>query len=366
MSRSSITRRQFNKWFAASLLLSGSRIQAQMTASEEGTVSGQSPIRLHVAAIQMVPKLGDAQANVNQAEALVRKALGLGARWIVLPEMFTSGAAFHPDMLNAIQPFEGTPLQLLKDLSREGNAVIGGSFLAKRGQQVFNTFVLVFPDGSVVTHDKDSPTYWENCYYRGGTDDGVMSTPIGPVGSVLCWEFIRSRTARRLANKVKMVVGGSCWWTLPDDADSDNPRRAVNLKMLQDAPVRMARMLGVPVIHGSHSGRFEGFFSPELSDVPYNSAYLGETMIVDADGRVLVRRAQDAGEGVVTAEVVLSSKPVPSEPIPETFWIPKEMPDDWKEAWERWFDAGADYYEMVTAPFIKTGVINEYTPKYLR
>jgi len=314
----------------------------------------------------MSPKLGDVTSNLNQAERLVREALQKDARWIVLPEMFTSAVAFHPDMLKAIEPIDGAPLQLLKRLAREGNTVIGGSFLAKHGQQVFNTFVLVFPDGSFVQHDKDLPTYWENCYYKKGKDDGVLATPIGPVGSVLCWEFIRSETARRLANKVKMVVGGSCWWTLPDDADADSPRRAANLKMLQQAPVRMARMLGVPVIHGSHAGKFEGFFSPELADVPYNSTYLGEAMIVDAHGQVLGRRAQYAGEGVVTAEVVLSGKPVPSESIPETFWIPKEMPDDWKEAWERWFDTGADYYEMVTARYLGTGVVSEYTPKYLR
>jgi predicted amidohydrolase len=280
--------------------------------------------------------------------------------------MFTSAAAFHPSMLKAIQPIDGAPLQLLKKLAREGNAVIGGSFLAQHKQQVFNTFVLVFPDGSVLQHDKDLPTYWESCYYRKGKDDGIMNTPIGPVGSVLCWEFIRSKTAKRLANKVKMVVGGSCWWTLPDDADADSPRRAANLKMLRQAPSRMARMLGVPVIHGSHAGKFEGFFSPELPDVPYNSAYLGEAMIVDAHGKVLARRAQDAGEGVVMAEVVLPDKPVPSEPIPESFWIPREMPDDWKESWKRWFDSGADYYDMVTVPYLETGVINEYTPKYLR
>jgi len=189
MSRSSITRRQFNKWLAASLLLSSSRVQAQMAASEDGSVSGTSPIRLHVAAIQMVPKLGDVQANVNQAEALVRKALGLGARWIVLPEMFTSGAAFHPDMHNAIQPFDGAPLQLLKDLSRKGNAVIGGSFLAKRGQHVFNTFVLVSPDGSVVTHDKIHRPIGKIAITAAAP---MMACCLRhwPVGSVLCWEFI--------------------------------------------------------------------------------------------------------------------------------------------------------------------------------
>jgi predicted amidohydrolase len=113
----------------------------------------------------------------------------------------------------------------------------------------------------------------------------------------------------------------------------------------------MAQMLGVPVVHGSHAGKFEGFFSPDLADVPYHSAYLGEAMIVDAKGEVLARRAHGEREGVVVAEVLLHGQPVPSEPISENFWIPAEMPDDWKEAWERWFDTGADYYEMVTARY---------------
>lgn len=366
MARSSFSRRRFNKWLAASLLLGGARVSAQ-TAVGKGDSSVEKPSkRLQVAAIQMVPKLGDAHSNMNQAEHLVRKAMQQGAEWIILPEMFTSAAAFHPDMLKAIQPLDGAPLKLLKKLSREGNAVIGGSFLALREQQVFNTFVLVFPDGTVVQHDKDFPTYWENCYYKGGKDDGVLSTPIGPVGSVLCWEFIRSKTAKRLLNKVNLVVGGSCWWTLPDDADPDSPRWDANLSMLQQAAPRMAKMLGVPVIHGSHAGNFEGFFSPELPDVPYNSAFLGEAMIVDAHGKVLARRAQKSGEGVVTAQVEVINKPVPSESIPERFWIPEEMPEDWKESWTRWFDKGADYYEMVTAPYLETGIIAEYIPEYLR
>ena len=314
----------------------------------------------------MSPKLADIESNLNQAEQLVREALRKSAQWVILPEMFTSAAAFHPDMLTTIQPVDGAPLQSMKRLAREGNAVIGGSFLARHNKQVFNTFVLVSPDGTVAHHNKDFPTYWENCYYKKGNDDGVLTTPIGSVGSVLCWEFVRSNTARRLLNKVRMVVGGSCWWTLPDDADANSPRRAANLKMLQQAPVRMAQMLGVPVVHGSHAGKFEGFFSPELADVPYHSAYLGEAMIVDAKGQVLARRAQSAREGVVVAEVLLRGKPVPSESIPENFWIPAEMPDDWKEAWERWFDTGADYYEMVTARYLESGVINEYTPKYRR
>lgn len=363
MARSSITRRRFTKWLAAGALLGGS---PRLALSATGGFEQRESVSLKAAAIQMVPRLADVQWNMNQAEHLVREAMRQGAQWIILPEMFTSAAAFHPDMLRAIQPLDGAPLKLLKSLAREGNAVVGGSFLASRGQQVFNTFVLAFPDGSVVQHDKDIPTYWENCYYRPGSDDGVLETSIGPVGSVLCWEFIRSQTAKRLLNKVRLVVGGSCWWTLPDDADSESPYWAANLRMLQQAAPNMAKMLGVPVIHGSHAARFEGFFSPDLPDVAYNSAFLGEAMIVDSHGKVLAHRSGESGEGVVIANLELSSSPEPSLTIPESFWMPEEMPDGWKASWERWQVNGSDYYRMVTEQYLKTGNIPEYTPIYLR
>ena len=366
MSTTALTRRQFNQLLASGLL-AGSSTAYGKTESQKNQITGKGyPDRLQVAAIQMVPRLGDVSSNLKQAEHLIRQAIKQGAKWIVLPEMFTSAAAFHDDMLKAIQPLDGAPLQLLKKLSREGNAVIGGSFLAERNKQVFNTFVLVFPDGSFVQHDKDQPTYWENCYYTRGNDDGVLATPIGPVGSVLCWELIRSQTPRRLLNRVNMVVSSSCWWTLPDDANPDSPRWAANLKMLQQAPPRLAKMLGVPVIHGSQAGMFEGFFSPELPDVSYNSSYLGEAMIVDAEGGVLARLPQSDGEGVISAEIALPENPVPTETIPDQFWIPDEMPEEWNEAFLRWFDRGSDYYDLVTRPYLETGQVNEYTPEYLR
>lgn len=363
MRKSDLSRRQFNKWLAAGLCASALPFRSSLSQAKLAESDSQ---RLHAAAIQMVPKLGNLRWNMNQAEHLIKQALQQGAKWIILPEMFTSAVGFHQNVLEAIRPLDGEPLRMLKHLSRQGNAVIGGSFLAERGQQVFNTFVLVFPDGSYVRHDKDQPTYWENCYYRGGKDDGVMQTPIGTVGASLCWEFIRSQTARRLLHKVKLVVGGSCWWTLPDDADSDSPRRAANRQMIKQAAPRMARMLGVPVIHGSHAGRFEGFFSPELPDVAYNSSYLGEAMIVDARGKVLAHRAQAEGEGVVAATLELPASPQPTEAIPDRFWIPTQMPDDWKQAFQRWFDKGGDYYSLVTTPYLKTGNIREYVPKYMR
>lgn len=53
-------------------------------------------------------------------------------------------------------------------------------------------------------------------------------------------------------------------------------------------------------------------------------------------------------------------------PIPEAFWMPPQMPQARKDSWERWLVSGADYYAAVTKPYLRTGELNEYVPKYLR
>jgi len=243
---------------------------------------------------------------------------------------------------------------------------IGGSFLAEEGGKVHNSFLLYLPDGSHYRHDKDQPTYWEACYYEDGNDDGVLHTPEGDIGVALCWEMIRSRTARRLRGKVRLLLAGSTWWTLPDAAADDHPYRRANLEMLQQAPPQLARLLGVPVIHASHAGRFAGFDSPELPDVDYLSRYLGETVICDAEGDILARRSMQQGAGVIVAEVNIPAIPQPVEAIPERFWLPEQMPEEWKSAWTRWLARGEDYYRTLTLPYLESGELNEYEPPYLR
>ncbi len=356
-----INRRRFNQWLAF-----GITTGSLPGLSRSGTGTPHSQRTLRVAAIQMTPRLGDVAGNLEQAERLIRQAQQQGAEWIALPELFSSAAAFHSDMLAAIRPFDGEPTRLLQRLARQGNSVIGGSFLASRDGDVYNSYLMAFPDGSLVWHDKDFPSFWENCITRGGDDDGVLSTPIGDVGSALCWEFLRSGTARRLFGKVQLVIGGSCWWTLPDSAGTDDPLRETNLTMLKEAPVRFARMLGVPVVHGSHAGPFSGYWSPDLPDVPYDSTYLGEAVVVDARGNILARRAAEHGAGIAAAEITLTSAPLPVEAIPEGFWLPEEMPEPWKASWKRWLDTGSHYYRAVTRPFLDTGEITEYVPKFMQ
>jgi predicted amidohydrolase len=299
---------------------------------------------LRVAAVQMCAVVGDVAANLEKAHRLVCRAFDQGAEWVILPEFFTSATAFHPTMLDAARPLNGEPMQLLLALARDHQGVVGGSYLAQRDGQTYNTFVLAFPDGSVYLHDKDQPTMWENCYYIGGSDDGLLETPAGSVGVALCWEQVRTRTIRRLFGRVDWVLSGSCWWGVPDGVPLDHPLRPYLLGMLRTTPVTLAKMLGVPVIHASHAGHFETFRPPDEAQLEGRS-FLGETQIVDGHGQVLAHLSEEDGDGMAVATITPGRIDGPLLPIPNGFWIPDMWPILLDE-WERLNQFGQDYYQQ--------------------
>jgi len=257
---------------------------------------------IKVAAIQMCAEFGNVAANLRKAELLLEEALQKGAKLAILPEFFTSAVGFHPDILRVALPLEGPAYALMKGAAQKYQAYVGGSFICRRGEDNYNTFMLVFPDGGYVTHDKDLPTMWENCYYIGGSDDGILETPIGKAGAALCWEYVRTQTARRLVGKVDIVIGGTCWWDLPRGQGFLSSLSDRNRQILYETPQKFAQLVGAPVVHASHAGKFS-CKTPYLP-LPYKSVYLGETQIVDGTGAILARLSHMEGEGVITADIV--------------------------------------------------------------
>ena len=87
-----------------------------------------------------------------------------------------------------------------------------------RGKHTYGTYVLAEPDGAAHLHDKDIPTAWEQNYYTGGDDDGVVpcATLGATVGLMSGWEWARNRTAGRVrAGGAQLVLGGMCWPSMP-------------------------------------------------------------------------------------------------------------------------------------------------------
>lgn len=308
--------------------------------------------KIKAAAVQMDAKLGDVTGNLQKADLLVDEAFAKGAELVILPEFFTSAVAFHPSMLDAALPLKGKAFEMLMAKAKKHHGMVGGSYISiKENNERYNTFVLALPDGSYRSHDKDLPTMWENCYYLPGNDDGIVETPAGNFGLLVCWEFVRTRTARRLLGNVDLLVGGSCWWDIPYKKFPLPFKRVIskgNRKILHETFSTMAKMLGVPIIHAGHASYFKSR-TPMMPGMPYYSCFLGETQIVDASGDIIERMKFEDGEGIIYAEVTVG-KTSPSEPIPDRFWIPKFHPLI-RFTWHYQNFHGKRYYKRVTSKY---------------
>lgn len=309
--------------------------------------------RVRVAAVQPALRLGAVEDNLVRLEGLIRDAVREHSPAVVtVPEAASSPNVYSRRMRPVARPVDGAPMQLYRRLARELDVVVGGGFLARRGDDVYGTYVLAEPDGRAHLHDKDIPTVWENNYYTGGDDDGVTALAAlggAPVGMACGWEWARMGTSRRLRGRVRLLLGGMCWPCFPENWGGPARVWAARENALQrqharELPRQVARLIGAPVVMPSHVGPID-FDTPLAPGVPWRTLMLGETQIVERDGTVLARLTAEDGEGHVSAEVELND-PAPVDPLGPMFWIPP-MSVSTRAAWTALNTHGAVKYRAM-------------------
>ena len=373
--RMTLQRRRLLQFGASSLML-----KAPLAGWAQ---SPPSTRRARVAAIQYEPKLGDVDENLRRAEQLVREAIEKKAKWIVLPEFFPTGTGFHPSLFGAYQPVDGRATQFLKRLAQENSVYLCGSFMSASKGDAYNTQVLATPDGTLFTHDKDFPTMaFESSYYAGGEDaafvDLLKSAGARPegdpiaartgssatgafthdglgIGTALCWEIVRYRTAERLAGKIDVLLVSSAWWTADPDGDwpglaRDQARStwSEHQTLIDASPRKMARMLGVPAIHANLTGANVGYSSVAFDRVA-PGRYLGGSQIVDAEGNTTARMG--AEQGVLVADIDIGRRGG-LEPIGTALWFP-EVTESMRRRWTSTGATGRTQYLRTTRPKLK-------------
>jgi predicted amidohydrolase len=286
-----------------------------------------------IAVIQPALALGKVDENLARVKQLILAAhTEYAPQVIVLPESLTSPNVYSPIALHTPQPLNGQFLNTLKKLAHKLDVVITAGFVAIRCEHTYGTYVMVEPDGTVHLHDKDIPTAWEQHYYKGGSDDGVVQChTLGcKVGLMSGWEWARYRTAERIVNAgAQLVLGGMCWYSMPTNWYGVVGRwmcreHEIYKQQSRDLPSQVARLTGVPVAHAAHVGAIRSD-TPLLKGIAWQTEMVGESQICDATGKVLARLSLEDGEGYIAADVVLNS-PQPVDPILDRYWIPDMTP----------------------------------------
>lgn len=307
---------------------------------------------IRAAAVQLQGVAGNVAATLERVEQLAEAACAAGARLLALPEFFTSPVALDERVHRAVLPPRNMALDLLRRLARRHGCCVGGSMLIADGGEIYNRYHFVQADGQVFLHDKDLPTMWENAFYRGGGDDGAFDTAIGGVGAAVCWELIRTQTVRRLRGRVGVAMTGTHWWTLPHNWSSLvggglAPLAQFNRYLSENAPAEFARRLGAPVLQASHCGALRSRFLllPGLPLAPaYDTEFVGQTQIVDAQGHVLAQRQAQEGPGFVIADITIGAQ-APRLPLEPGYWIPR-LPAFLHAYWHQQNACGKAYYRQ--------------------
>lgn len=161
-----------------------------------------------VAATQMACSW-DREANLHNAEQLVRQAAGRGAQIILLQELFETPYFCQKPNADYLQlastPGENRAVQHFRQLAQELRVVLPISFFERAGQVRFNSIAIIDADGSLLglyrkSHIPDGPGYHEKYYFSPG-DSGfrVWNTRYARIGVGICWDQWFPECARAMA-----------------------------------------------------------------------------------------------------------------------------------------------------------------------
>lgn len=196
-------------------------------------VAAESPVR--VACIQMEPRVGELEANIADSVSRIAAAAAQGARLIVLPELASSGYVFNTRAeayTLAEEIPRGPACRAWMDAARSYGCYIVAGVAERAGQRLFNSAVLIGPEGHIGTFRKMHLWAAENLFFEPG-DLGfpVFSTPVGRIGMLICYDGWFPEAYRLCALQgADIVCVPTNWVPIPGQAP-DQPAMANVLAM---------------------------------------------------------------------------------------------------------------------------------------
>jgi predicted amidohydrolase len=264
---------------------------------------------VRVAAVQATPVILDAEATVDKAVGLLGEAAGGGARLAVLPETFVSlypsqawarqAAAFSgfdelwERLWESAVDVPGPLVDRLAEACREHgvHCAIGvNERESERPGTLYNTLLLLGPDGLLGRHRKLMPTHHERLFHGIGAGDDltVVDTPLGRIGGLICWEN-RMPLARWALYK-----GGPQIWLAPTADDSDGWLASMRHIAIESGAYVVSVPQYIP------RAAFPDDFPAELPDREVFGR--GGAAIVEPSGGELIAGPLYGAEGIVYAD----------------------------------------------------------------
>jgi predicted amidohydrolase len=255
---------------------------------------------LRLGLVQVGTPFGAAGANRALTVELAERAFAGGAELVVLPELVVSGYGADAATLTGVaEPADGPSARAWSEVARRHGGHVCGGICERDGDRLFNTAILVGPEG-IVAHYRKLHLFREEKLAFAPGDRGlpVVTLPGGPaVGICICYDLRFVEVVRALSLKGADVICVPTAWVPGFDArrwDGEGYAPQARGALLQ------ANLDQVFLACASQVGRFgdlELLGSSIVAD-PYGACLLGPLSGSDPDVRVVaidlesVKRAQ--------------------------------------------------------------------------
>src|SRR5258708_35129736 len=191
-------------------------------------LSADHETKIRIACIQMQPAMAKVEANVAHSLGLIGRAVELGAKLVVAPELSNTGYMFQSReeafALSESIPTGPTVKAWCGIAAKHGLHLVAG-ICERDGAKLFNSAVLIGPAGYIGTFRKVHLWNEENLYFEPG-DLGfpVFHTAIGRVGMAICYDGWFPETYRLAALQgADIVCVPTNWVPIPGQAKARPP-----------------------------------------------------------------------------------------------------------------------------------------------
>ena len=253
-------------------------------------MSKDDDTKVRIACIQMQPVIGKVEGNVAHSIGLINRAVEQGAELVVLPELSNTGYMFksREEAFALSEPIpDGPTVKAWSEVAARHKLHLVAGICERDGSKLFNSAVLIGPNGTIGTFRKVHLWNEENLYFEpGNLGFPVWRTMGGIFGMCICNDRRWPETYRVMGLQgVEMVVLG---YNTP----------SVNSQKAEEGPERRLFHHNLSVQAGAYQNS-TWVIATAKCGVEDGHPLFGGSCIVNPDGEIVAAARTEDDELVV-------------------------------------------------------------------
>ena len=240
-----------------------------------------------IAACQLGPALGDPAANCERVVAIVGGAVDRGAQLVVLPELVSSGYAFENrvEAWDSAESVDGPTLRAWQQLAADHGIVLVGGFCERSGDLLFNSAAVIDASGLRAVYRKAH--LWDRerlIFSAGDAPPPIVETSVGRLSTMICYDLEFPEWVRIAALAGAQLLAAPVNWPAATMRQGERPAEVVRVQA-------NAAVNRLPIVACDRVAEERGV------------AWVGGTVVTDADGWVVAGGWSSHGEAILMADV---------------------------------------------------------------